>query len=134
MDAGRNGASFTMLGVLLAIVLVMAGTLFVLLFRGPIAHHDATLRLEGPDPLTCPEGSRAPVCYSAQVLNVGTAPAMILCTVNGGVGTAATFSNKLPQYLTATPLQPGDALPLTIRVNADTDVVTEPSLACSVTS
>jgi hypothetical protein len=77
---------------------------------------------------------RAPVCYDAQVANLGSASTNILCEVLAGPGTTAVFANKLPQYFTVNPIPPSSTISLEMQVApAGGNTVTQPELSCATT-
>lgn len=133
MERARNDRSFAVLGGVLGLGIVLAFALFLLVAQLP--EERGELHVVGPIPVDCPDGSHTPVCYGAQVENVGSAPAPIRCEVQGGPGTTATFGNDLAQYVSAAPIDAGSQITLTIRVEPQETtgaVTTAPELGCSI--
>ncbi len=74
----------------------------------PRAHrNEARPQVAQLQPVACPAGSHAPVCYQTSVTNTGTGAGQITCQVTAASDTIAEFANKQVTYTTPveTPVQ-----------------------------
>jgi hypothetical protein len=119
----------TILTALLIVAVAAFAILFFLLWRGPAV---AQIETGAPVPVDCPSGAGAPVCYGADVTNVGDAAQQIRCQVTPGPDSAALFGNGDDVYSSPVPLEVGNSITLTIRVSPSegSTIVSEPTVSC----
>ena len=114
MERGRN-ATFTVLAGMLFLLVALAALLLVMLL--PRAHrNEARPQVAQLQPVACPAGSHAPVCYQTSVTNTGTGAGQITCQVTAASDTIAEFANKQVTYTTPveTPVQVNGSFTLTV--------------------
>ncbi len=119
----------TILTALLIVAVAAFAILFFLLWREPTAGRFET---SAPVAVDCPSGTGAPVCYAADVTNVGDAAQQVRCQVTPGADTAALFGNGEDVYSSPVPLEVGSTITLSIRVSPSegSTVVSQPTVTC----
>lgn len=119
----------TVLTALLIVAVAAFAILFFLLWREPTAGRFET---SAPVAVDCPSGTGAPVCYAADVTNVGDAAQQVRCQVTPGADTAALFGNGEDVYSSPVPLEVGSTITLSIRVSPSegSTVVSQPTVTC----
>jgi hypothetical protein len=134
MERGRN-ATFTVLAGVLLLLVVLAA--FLLLMLAPRSQGNLAQPQVGQlQPVTCPAGSHAPVCYQATVTNLGSGAGTVTCQVAPASGTTAEFANHQPTYATPaeTPLQVDASITLTVLTKptkGHKSVAGSPMVACT---
>ena len=63
-----------------------------------------------------PSGTGVPVCYDADITNVGERAQQVRCQVTPGPDTAALFDNGDDVYSSPVPLEPGSSITLLVQV------------------
>lgn len=119
MERGRN-ATFTVLAGVLLLLVVLAAFLLVML-APRTGGNAAQPQVAALQPLKCPVGSHAPVCYKATVTNVGPGAGAVTCQVVPAADTTALFANNQLTYTT-----PGET-PLQANASITLVVITKPS-------
>jgi len=120
----------TMLTAMLIVALAIGAILFFLLWQGPSS--DGRFETAAPVAVDCPSGTGAPVCYDADITNVGESAQQVRCQVTPGPDTAALFDNGDDVYSSPVPLEPGSSITLLVQVSPSNGatVVSQPSVAC----
>jgi hypothetical protein len=124
----QRGGITTVLSAALAALVIATITLSTLVLRSPAK---ARLRVGVPQATSCPSGEHAPACYKFPVINAGTAPASLQCSLTSAPGTQALFLSNLPTYV-GLPVAPGANDTLWVKVDtANGGTVKEPAISCT---
>ena len=117
------------LTALLIVAITAGAVLFFLLLRGPSI---GRFEVGTPVAVDCPSGTGAPVCYEADVANVGEAAQQVRCQVTPGPDTAALFANGDDVYLSSAPIEAGRSIQLFIEVSPSqgSEIVSRPGVSC----
>ncbi len=132
MVRSRGDATFTVMGGILALLLVVGATLFLFLVRSPTGK--AAADISEAKAITCPVGSHAPVCYQFVLTNVGAAAGQFGCRAHPAEGSSAIFDTGASTYVVPVdgPLPVGKDLTLTVLSESlnGKDVVGVPQVGC----
>jgi hypothetical protein len=121
----------TMLLTSLLVIGLAAGTvLFIMLWRGPSSA--GRFETAAPVAVDCPSGTGTPVCYGVDVTNTGEEAQQVRCEVAPGPDTAALFADGSGVYVSASPVEAGRTIQLTVEVSPSqgSTIVSAPSVSC----
>jgi hypothetical protein len=132
MERSRGDTAFTLMGGILALLLVVGAMLFLVLVRTPAGR--AAAGVSEAKAITCPVGSHAPVCYQFVLTNVGAAPGQFGCRAHPADGASAVFDIGASTYVVPVdgPLPVGKDVTLTVLSESlnGSDVVGVPQVGC----
>jgi hypothetical protein len=130
-DVRRRPDATNVLSMLLAVALVLGVVLTVLALEP--AGSGPAFAVTAVDANACPSGEGAPACFQVLVENTGSEAARVRCELVPAEGTTAVFLSGDAVYSSAASMAPGQAIPLSVKVDvtAGNDTVVSPSIGCT---